>query len=101
MGDNKALIALGSLLVGIMALIWTIWRDTKKRPKVVVTRDKTPASDAELVADDGAQFSISSQTGIAHVPGNYVGTIIIVRHLNTRRELTRFALRSGLNEINF
>ena len=94
------MIGLASLLVAVGAFVWTILRDTRKRAKVFVTKDKVPASDAELVADDGAQFSISAQTGIAHPPPNYVGTLFIVRNLQTRKELARFILRHGLNEIN-
>ena len=100
MSDIK-IIALCSLLVAAIGVVWRIIHDTKKRPKVVVvTKDKAPASDAELIADDGAQFSISPQTGFAYVPSNYTGTLFIVRHLQTRKELTRFTLKTGLNEVS-
>jgi len=101
MKDVKVVIALCSLLVAVVGLTWTIRRDSKDPPTVVVTTKKAPAAEAELVAADGAQFSISPRTGSAYPPASYIGTLFIVRHVQTRMELTRFILKTGLNEVSF
>jgi len=103
MNDGKTvLIAIGvcSLVATVIGVIWAIYRDLRRRPEVVVTRDRTPLAEAELIADDGAQFSVSPQTGFAHPPYTYIGRLFIVRHVQSRRELARFNLQAGLNEVN-
>lgn len=99
--DFKVIVALCSLVVAVIGVGWTIHRDSKDPPKVVVTTQKMPAVEAELVAADGAQFSISPKTGSAYPPGSYVGSLFIVRHSQSRLELTRFTLKSGLNEVSY
>jgi hypothetical protein len=101
MKDTKVIIALCTLLVAVFGLVWTIRRDSREPPKVVVTTGKVPAAEAELVAADGAQFSISPRTGYAYPPATYIGMLFIVRHVETRKELTRFMLKDGLNEVSF
>ena len=102
MKDTKVIIALISLVVAIAGLLWMIRRDTLPQPEsptVVVTMDKTPVTNAQLIAQDGAQFPFAERTGIAHVPPRYLGQLIVVRDGQSLKELSRFILKGGLNEI--
>ena len=100
MNETQTVIAFCGLLVAVVGLLWRIGRSlVKKRPKVIVTKDGMPGADAELVADDGAQFAISAHTGCAYPAQSYIGALFFVRNRRSRKELARFILKAGLNEV--
>ena len=104
MKDPKFIIPLIIPLIGLLVttagFAWKVRHDIKKSPMVVVTKDGAPAPDVELIANDGAQFSIDPKTGLAHVTDGYIGTLVIVRQSQSRKELGRFTLKAGWNEVS-
>ncbi len=97
--ESQTAIGLCSLLVAVASLIWAVSRSSKKRPQVVVTKDGIPATFAHLVTKEGLRFPVSATTACSPIPSCHVGELIIVRHVRSGKELARFTLKPGFNEI--
>src|SRR5690348_9513819 len=93
-------VAILSLAVAAASFGWSVYRGSAGTSSVLITFGRAPATNTELVMVDGAQFSPDSRSGLVSVPRAYVGTLVFVRDQSSHREVARFILRSGLNEIS-
>jgi hypothetical protein len=99
MKDPNLILGTFTLVLTAIATGWPIWNFWKKLPYAAISRGNVPATKIVLEDEDGIEYSPKASTGRVTLPWRTIGTLVIVRDLDTHMELLRFVVQAGRNEI--